>query len=186
MFISHLVHVTLATDPRLLPQLAPEKEIKLGAAVKHPDYESLMERFREEVAEEIARAEAKEKFGKHLGTKLGLMEASEIKVAPLVPDAGAGDFKDCNLEMVVRLYDEGRRIVHRGDLLVRDLKRLKQAQILFQCVETVLAINAVRKYDVQLESPASTALAYACGRSLFGVPEPRLDKFMQKASKMFL
>ncbi len=185
LFVSQLVHATLDAEPRLLLRLAPDKEVKLTEALKLADYHSLMERFRDDAAEEIARAGAEEKFTKHLGERLGLLEASEIAFSPLAAGRGAENSKDGSLEMLIELFEERRRIVHRGEFPVRDVKRLEQARVLFQSVATVLTINAVRKYAVRLESPASAALACACGKSLSRIPQPRLDEFTQKVREMF-
>ncbi len=180
LFISHLIDVVLATEPRRLLRALPDMEIKIKEALELDEGEDVMEPFRDMVAEEIGRAGTKEKFVTHLGERLGLIDPSEIKVAPLVESAGAGAFQECNLDMVIRLFDERRRVVHRGVLPVRDIPCLKKAQLIFQSIVTVLTINAVRKYNIRLDSPASAGLACALGKSVFGVPRSHLEEFVQK------
>jgi len=185
VFIGHLIDVTLATEPRLFLQLAPDKELKAKEILELADHEAVMRRLRDKVADEVDRAGTRDKFIKHLGERFGLIEESQIKVAPRFEGPSADGFKDWNLDRVVSLFDERHRVVHRREFPVQDISYLRDAYLIFVAVETVLSVNAVRKYNVRLDGPGSASLALAFGKHFCGIPDCHLEEFNEKVTKMF-
>jgi hypothetical protein len=184
-FIGHLIDVTLATEPRLFLQLAPDKELRAKEILGLVDHEAVMQRLRDKVADEVDRAGTKEKFVKHLGERFGLIEESQITVSPRFEGIEPNLFKDWNLERFVSLFEERHRIVHRADFPVADISHLRGAQLLFGAVQTVLTVNAVRKYSIKLDSPVSAGLAYATAKWFCNIPDHCLKEFEEKLKIMF-
>jgi hypothetical protein len=75
--------------------------------------------------------------------------------------------------------------VHRSELPVQDVSHLRKAYLFFGAIQTVLTVNAVRKFNVSLDDPASAGLAFAYGKHFYGLPDRYLDEFSKRTKQMF-
>lgn len=183
VFINHLVDIILATEPRRFLDLFPDKEMKVREVVQLGDYPSVMRGFREKVVGEIDRAGTRDKFVRYLGEKFKLISEREIKIVP-PPEAQSDRFDGWDLGKLEAIFKQRHRIVHRGELPVADLDYLGDLHLFFTALQTVMAVNAVRKHAIRLDNPTSAVLVSAYGK-LFGVDAHCLDQFQERVRAMF-
>jgi hypothetical protein len=184
LFINHLVDVVLAVEPRRLMDLASDKQMTAKEIVELGEYDRILQRLRDKVIDEIDREGTRGKFVKQLGERLGLIGADQIKIAPTFEGLRPGVFKEWDLERLVAVFEQRHGIVHRGELSVSDLDYLEKVGLFFGAIQTVLTINAVRKYNVKLDLPVSAGMAFAFGKYVCGLPACHLDEFQAKVSTM--
>jgi hypothetical protein len=186
LFVNHLLDVVLAAEPRRLLDLASDKEMKAREIVELGNYDEVLQRLRDKVIEEIDREGTREKFEKHLGKRFGLIQPSQIRIAPAFPGLPLDAFKEWDLERLVDVFERRHRIVHRGEFSVLDYEELGKVQLFFMAIQTVLAINAASKYSIRFDKPISAAMALSYGKWLCGFPEPILEELKRRAEGMFV
>ncbi len=183
LFVNHLIDVILAVEPRRFMDLFPDKFVKAKEAVELGDYASVMRRLREKVVDEIDRAGTREKFVKYLGDKFGVISEHEITIVHK-HGGETNRFNGWDLGKLEAIFEQRHSIVHRGELPVTDLEYLGDVHWFFTAMQTVLTVNAVRKYTIRLDNSTSAAMVSVFAK-LLGLNARDLDEFDERVRTMF-
>lgn len=175
IFVKDLLDAVLRAEPRRFLDLYPEREVKAKEVVQANDYGTLMQRLRDKVIDEIDRQGTRQKFSETLGAKFGLLKEQELCFKFREQ---THSYIKWNIDNLVEIFDQRHSVVHRGARPITDVQDLSRVQVYFGFVETVLTINAVRRYGVPI-TPLSVGMIRSYGR-VVGISHKNLEEFNRK------
>lgn len=154
IFIEHLTDVILSVEPRRLKDLASDKQLNCRELVDARDYETVMARLREKVADEVIRSSPREMMEKHLGTRFRLFEKGSL-TCTTVEDSG--ETRAWGIDDIERTWKTRHEVVHEGRI---DLSEIEFERALFVCswLEIFLSVRAQAVYGVAVDSDTKLRL----------------------------
>jgi hypothetical protein len=155
VFITHLVDVLLANDSRQLLSVASEKNLSTTEILEAQDYEGVLSKLRERIANEITNSNTERMFLHHLGKRFRLLSEAELipeevlKPKPPV-DLTMLSLQGWNMQELDTVFKIRHDIVHRGLLPIQDAAYVMRVASYFGYLELLLSRNARLVYTVPI------------------------------------
>jgi hypothetical protein len=155
VFITHLVDALLANDPRQLLSIASEKNLSTAEILEAKDYEGVLSKVRERIANEITNSNTERMFLHHLGKRFRLLSEAELIPAEVLKPKPPVDLMMLNLhgwnmQELDTVFKIRHDIVHRGLLPIQDAAYIMRVASYFGYLELLLSRNARLVYTIPM------------------------------------